>query len=113
MTPSLSSHSLATKKKFPWLNLVRMLRGITTERLSNAWRLPVEGWPLCSQQLDALRLLRQEVRRDLLAESMTWKRLRQIPSIGPIRRPENLKTSDGCQLRLRSAPGLKLPCRFL
>jgi transposase len=40
------------------------------------------------QQLDALRLLRQEVRRDLLAESKkhkTWKRLRQIPSIGPIR----------------------------
>jgi hypothetical protein len=40
------------------------------------------------QQLDTLRLLRQEVRRDLLAESRkhkTWKRLRQIPSIGPIR----------------------------
>jgi transposase len=40
------------------------------------------------QQLDALRSLRQEVRRDLLAESATHqatKRLRQIPSIGPIR----------------------------
>jgi len=40
------------------------------------------------QQLDALRALRQEVRRDLLAESKkhpTWKRLCQIPSIGPIR----------------------------
>ena len=40
------------------------------------------------QQLDALRLLRQEVRRDLLAESKkhkAWKRLCQIPSIGPIR----------------------------
>jgi transposase len=40
------------------------------------------------QQLDALRALRQEVRRDLLAESKKhkiWKRLRQIPSIGPIR----------------------------
>jgi len=40
------------------------------------------------QQLDALDILRQEVRRDLLAESrkhsaMKW--LRQIPSIGPIR----------------------------
>jgi transposase len=40
------------------------------------------------QQLDALRSLRQEVRRDLLAESaahQATKRLRQIPSIGPIR----------------------------
>jgi transposase len=40
------------------------------------------------QQLDALRSLRREVRRDLLAESKKhkiWKRLCQIPSIGPIR----------------------------
>ena len=40
------------------------------------------------QQLGALRALRQEVRRDLLAESKKhkiWKRLCQIPSIGPIR----------------------------
>jgi transposase len=40
------------------------------------------------QQLDALRSLRQEVRRDLLAESkkhQAWKLLCQIPSIGPIR----------------------------
>src|SRR5215472_14936613 len=40
------------------------------------------------QQLDALRLLRLEVRKDLLAESKkhkVWKRLREIPSIGPIR----------------------------
>ena len=40
------------------------------------------------QQLDALRALRQQVRRDLLAESKkhpAWKRLCQIPSIGPIR----------------------------
>jgi hypothetical protein len=40
------------------------------------------------QQLDALRTVRQQVRRELLAESKkhpTWKRLRQIPSIGPIR----------------------------
>jgi transposase len=40
------------------------------------------------QQLDALRVLRQEVRRDLLAESKkhkVWKRLCEIPSIGPIR----------------------------
>jgi len=40
------------------------------------------------QQLDVLRLLRQEVRRDLLGESKkhkAWKLLRQIPGIGPIR----------------------------
>ena len=40
------------------------------------------------QQRDALRVLRQEVRRDLLAEGKkhkVWKRLREIPSIGPIR----------------------------
>src|SRR5882724_5188937 len=40
------------------------------------------------QQLDALRCLRQQVRRDLLAESkkhQAWKLLCQIPSIGPIR----------------------------
>jgi hypothetical protein len=38
-------------------------------------------------QLDALRVLRQGVRRELLAESKkqkTWKRLCQIPAIGPI-----------------------------
>src|SRR5258708_600306 len=40
------------------------------------------------QQLDALRVLRQGVRRELLAESKkqkAWKRLCQIPAIGPIR----------------------------
>jgi transposase len=40
------------------------------------------------QQLDALRCLRQGVRKDLLAESKkhkAWKQLCQIPSIGPIR----------------------------
>ena len=40
------------------------------------------------QQLDALRLLRLEVRKDLLTESRkhkAWKRLCEIPSIGPIR----------------------------
>ena len=40
------------------------------------------------QQLDALQALRQEVRRNLLAESKkhdATKLLRQIPSIGPIR----------------------------
>ena len=40
------------------------------------------------QQLDALRTMRQQVRRELLAEGkkhQAWKRLCQIPSIGPIR----------------------------
>jgi len=40
------------------------------------------------QQLDALRVLRLGVRRELLAESKkhkAWKRLCQIPAIGPIR----------------------------
>jgi len=40
------------------------------------------------QQLDALRSVRQEVRRELLAEGKkhkAWKLLCQIPSIGPIR----------------------------
>ena len=40
------------------------------------------------QQLDALRTVRREVRRDLLTESKkhkAWKQLCQLPSIGPIR----------------------------
>jgi transposase len=40
------------------------------------------------QQLDALRSLRQQVRRELLAESQkhpAWKLLCEIPSMGPIR----------------------------
>jgi len=40
------------------------------------------------QQLDALRSLRRQVRRELLAESQkhpAWKLLCQIPSLGPIR----------------------------
>jgi transposase len=40
------------------------------------------------QQLDALRTVRKEVRRELLAEGQkhpAWTRLCQIPSIGPIR----------------------------
>jgi transposase len=40
------------------------------------------------QQLDALRSLRQDVRRELLAEAQkhdAWKLLRAIPFIGPIR----------------------------
>ena len=40
------------------------------------------------QQLDALRTVRQQVRRELLAEGKkhpAWQRLCQIPAIGPIR----------------------------
>jgi transposase len=40
------------------------------------------------QQLDVLRLLRQQVRRDFLVEAKKhkgWKLLRQIPGIAPIR----------------------------
>jgi transposase len=40
------------------------------------------------QQFDALRMLRQEVRRELLAEAQkhdAWQLLREIPFIGPIR----------------------------
>ena len=40
------------------------------------------------QQFDGLRTLRQEVRRELLAEAQkhkAWRLLRQIPFIGPIR----------------------------
>ena len=42
----------------------------------------------CYRQLDVLRLLRQQVRRDLLLESrkhQAWRLLRLIPGIGPIR----------------------------
>ena len=56
------------------------------------------------QQLDALRLLRQEIRRELLAESKkhkAWKRLCQIPSIGPIRQPFCWAS---CRPRIGSAP---------
>jgi transposase len=42
----------------------------------------------CYQELDALRLLHQQVRRDLLLESkkhQAWRLLGLIPGIGPIR----------------------------
>ena len=60
------------------------------------------------QQLDVLRLMRQEVRRDLLVESQkhkAWKLLRQIPGIGPIRAallvalmqtPHRFRTKHNC-----------------
>jgi hypothetical protein len=73
------------------------------------------------QQLDALRCLRQEVRRDLLAESKkhkAWELLCQIPSIGPIRlrcwascRPRTLSHQAAARkrpeaLRLKDTPKL-------
>jgi transposase IS116/IS110/IS902 family protein len=55
--------------------------------LGGAWELSnIEVGPIA--ELDALRTVRQEVRRELLAEGkkhQAWKRLCQIPSIGPIR----------------------------
>jgi hypothetical protein len=51
------------------------------------------------QQLDALRTVRQEVRRELLAEAR--KQLCQIPSIGPIRAAVYLAF---CRPRTVSAP---------
>src|SRR5215831_17530248 len=44
--------------------------------------------PNTTTKLDVMHLLRQKVRKDLLAESRkhkAWKLLRQIPGIGPIR----------------------------
>jgi transposase len=80
-----------------------VLRIIGQERRNRQRRNPLQGGEWLSkinepgvrrraecyyEQLDALRVLRQGVRRDLLAESkkqQAWKRLCQIPSIGPIR----------------------------
>ncbi len=71
------------------------------------------------QQLDALRSLRQEVRRELLAEGkkhQAWKRLCQIPAIGPIRSavllgilqtPHRFRTKR--QLWTYSGFGMKVP----
>ena len=56
------------------------------------------------QQLDGLRSLRREVRRELLGESKkhpVWKRLCQIPSIGPIRAAVLLAS---CRPRIGFAP---------
>ena len=56
------------------------------------------------QQLDALRSLRQEVRRELLAESkkhQAWKLLCQIPSISPNRAAVLLAF---CRRRIGFAP---------
>jgi hypothetical protein len=62
------------------------------------------------QQLDALRPLRRQVRRDLLAESkkhQAWKRLCQIPSIGPtphrFRTKRQLWTYSGFGIETRSS----------
>jgi transposase len=62
-----------------------------------SWAIPCTGKQVYAprhraefyyQRLDALRTVRQEVRRELLAEGKkhpAWKQLCQIPSIGPIR----------------------------
>jgi len=59
------------------------------------------------QQLDSLRSLRQEVRRELLAEAKkhpAWKLLRAIPFIGPIRAALLIALTPFIEL-IRSWPG--------
>jgi len=73
------------------------------------------------QQLDALRLLRQEARRDLLAESKkqkAWKRLCEIPAMGPNRpkpfgkvRRVALQGFRGARGDSRRQPGRGYSCR--
>jgi hypothetical protein len=108
-------HGLRTLKELvrSYLTITRDLGRVMTrvKAIYRSWAIPCSGkqvygsrhraeWlgkinepgvrraELYCQQLDALRTLRQEVRRDLLAESKkhkAWKRLCQIPSIDPIR----------------------------
>jgi transposase len=114
-------HGLRTLKELgrSYLTITRDLSRVMTrvKALYRSWAIPCSGkqvyglrhraeWlakipetgvrrraELYYQQLDALRTLRQQVRRDLLAESKNhkvWKRLCEIPSIGPIRAAELL-----------------------
>src|SRR5215467_14534630 len=110
------NHGLRTVKELvrSYLTITRDLTRVMTrvKAIYRSWAIPCSGKQVYSsrhrgewlgkirepgvrrraefyyQQLDALRSLRQEARRDLLAESKkhkAWKRLCQIPSIGPIR----------------------------
>src|SRR5258708_19148215 len=59
----------------------------------------------CYQQLDALRLLHQQVRRDLLLESkkhQAWRLLCLIPGIGPIRAYLLVQQTQSIQLDPKS-----------
>ena len=109
-------HGLRTLKKLvrSYLTITRDLTQVMTrvKAIYRSWAIPCSGKQVYAprhraewlgkitqsgvrrraefyyQQLDALRTVRQEVRRELLAEAKNhsvWKRLCQIPSIGPIR----------------------------
>jgi transposase len=109
-------HGLRTQKELvrSYLTITKDLSRVMTrvKAIYRSWGIPCDGTQVYSrchraewlekihepgvrrraehfyQQLDALRSLRLEVRKDLLAESkkhQEWKRLRQIPPIGPIR----------------------------
>jgi hypothetical protein len=57
------------------------------------------------QQLDMLQHLRQQARRELLAESRKHSitaKLRRIPSLGPIRSALAQRQSNGCDLACQS-----------
>jgi hypothetical protein len=78
----------------PRCRFYRTNESLPTPSLQASWSgLPRSRSPGCGpnfiyQQLDALRVLRQQVRRELLTESKkhkAWKLLCQIPSIGSIR----------------------------
>jgi transposase len=109
-------HGLRTQKELvrSYLTLTKDLSRVMTrvKAIYRSWGIPSSGTQVYSmrhraewlakihepgvrrraehyyQQLDALRSLRLEARKDLLAESKKhkeWKLLRQIPPIGPIR----------------------------
>ena len=109
-------HGLRTLKELvrTYLAVTKDLARVTTrvKAIYRSWAIPCSGkqvYAVCHRadwlakinhpgvrrraefyylQLDALRVLRQSVRRELLTESKkhkAWQRLCQIPSIGPIR----------------------------
>jgi transposase len=109
-------HGLRTQKELvrSYLTITKDLSRVMTrvKAIYRSWGIPCSGTQVYSarhraewlekirepgvrrraehyyQQLDALTLLRPQVRKDLLAESKkhkVWKQLRGIPSIGPIR----------------------------
>ena len=114
-------HGLRTLKELvrSYLTITRDLSRVMTrvKAIYRSWAIPCSGKQVYSsrhraewldkiqelgvrrraelyyQQLDTLRTLRQQVRRDLLTESKkhkAWKRLCEIPSMGPIRASELL-----------------------
>ena len=115
------NHGLRTQKELvrSYLTITKDLSRVMTrvKAIYRSWGIPCEGTHVYSRcqraewlakihepgvrrraehyylQLDALRPLRLQARKDLLAESKkhpVWKRLCQIPPIGPIRAAELL-----------------------